>query len=1484
MKKVNKLFLISSALLLVSGAAPTAIKPLFAADDPMHDLDVDRNAYVVKDIFDEEFASGITETWNSGKGAIVSGGFHSDKAWKQNLNGDDNSEIYWEFGEILNLKDKTNQFDQEGCIEFYVKTNSNNTWFKLYALERRSNPEGPAVNQQYNRSEIDLTMYIDRSRTDEWQFVQVPMRNFSTRGAYVDKDGTRQSGMVDITNICGIGFAQLSSVKGEHTYYDKIRITNFNLPDKYMGCKMKQASEMDEIVKSMDITKVDLAPYATTGFVTVDGKPGWSGQGVDNELTGFNLYGNQVLGHIPYYIVNPATNNNKSVIGLRNDGSGKSIYTDKVSIPVNKKLDGFYIIHNVSWSLDSSHPADYIFEYDDGTEYKVELQTGRDILDWWGTGESDVCPIYWTGENVEAMQGYNKPIKVNGYGCVNKYPDKQVKNLRFEVYSGNTSAEDLIVALTLAYNNGNGLPMPYLDNPYNPDTSTWYEYEMPNLAKIVGSPLDVSYLMDPNSAEGIDEKGRIVVKNGAYVYEKTDKKVLFNGTNVSGELIYQNISLNDGNVKNHAQIDLLVDLLAAYGFNLVRLMDWDATFYHPNFFENPNTNKLSSHYGINENALDAMMYFIAKCKSKGIYIQFCCLGGRTGGTLPDFAKERQEDLGGGMKFEIFIDKDISDEVVRVIKTILCETNPYTGTKLAEDNQLALMEMANESNFSNMYGLYKTSMSYEFVSDYYKDLAAHSFTDFLLKKYGTFAELRSAWTDPDGIKIGVTKQERDSSLISLDQYWMADKYTDARHQDTFNYLYDCEMSFYKGFYDRLVGSEFNIVCPITATTNLPSESMQDLYINAQFDYIARHSYASHPTTGTEYQVGTATGSVYSQAAKISNLYSTISGQVIYNEAYIVNETNIAEPSRYTSEFSVMNSAIYLYQGWSVCTFTFSATVFDAAVNQITDSFSILNMPTRMGTLTSGAILFYSQEIAEASTGYYESLSAKQAEEDYASQTWSIVSGLYLVGKTGVYFADEEGNNINQENGNPANNDALLERINHQFITSDNGDMIFAKDGSFFAVNTESTQSVIGQYGDKSITLNDVSVRTDNRYSTVTLSALKKQTDGTIDLSKDIKTSDHLLLNASATMRNAGSEYSTDGLEITGIGDSPILVEPVTGEVTLRSFDTFEVYALNTSGQRTNRVVQTSKDSHGYTVIHLSSEDKTMNYEIVRIAKGSGEHLSNYADVENEDNELVISYGQYLQTITDELYMLNADVSRGDFLVSLVRAFDLKKRGSVHQYADVDLAYYGYNELEIAHSHYLYEANYVNPYDSLKKTDAYQMIYNYLIEVEEKDLASGDAFVNNRSLEELLSESVVNAINALYGSGYITLDDINTLTKDEKFTRKEALEAIKMLKEGQPEPHVHTFAEEWSSNDTQHWHAATCGHDVKDGLADHVDANGDKKCDVCGKELPNIGPQPIEPEKKEKGCGGSIIASSIIVASVSLIGASLLISKKRKGNIE
>ena len=56
------------------------------------------------------------------------------------------------------------------------------------------------------------------------------------------------------------------------------------------------------------------------------------------------------------------------------------------------------------------------------------------------------------------------------------------------------------------------------------------------------------------------------------------------------------------------------------------------------------------------------------------------------------------------------------------------------------------------------------------------------------------------------------------------------------------------------------------------------------------------------------------------------------------------------------------------------------------------------------------------------------------------------------------------------------------------------------------------------------------------------------------------------------------------------------------------------------------------------------------------------------------------------------------------------------------------------------------------------------------------------------------------------------------------------------EAVPPAHEHTYAQEWTTSNTQHWHAATCEHtNEKGSLGDHVDENNDDECDVCGFEM-------------------------------------------------
>ena len=52
-------------------------------------------------------------------------------------------------------------------------------------------------------------------------------------------------------------------------------------------------------------------------------------------------------------------------------------------------------------------------------------------------------------------------------------------------------------------------------------------------------------------------------------------------------------------------------------------------------------------------------------------------------------------------------------------------------------------------------------------------------------------------------------------------------------------------------------------------------------------------------------------------------------------------------------------------------------------------------------------------------------------------------------------------------------------------------------------------------------------------------------------------------------------------------------------------------------------------------------------------------------------------------------------------------------------------------------------------------------------------------------------------------------------------------------GNDNNHTHTFADTWSFDSQNHWHAATCVHDQKSDLAPHELKDG--VCTVCGARL-------------------------------------------------
>ncbi len=1225
-----------------------------------------------------------------------------------------NTEFYLDFGKEYDIysgkgfsAETLDGFYKKTAFEFWIKLNATPmSFFNIYLFQSRGKEysESPA-NQRYIRSNVQLKTYVDTTVLGEWQYAQVPLTAFSSMGEYVNEKGVKVTNApVDLSKVCAIGFAHMFNdglaVPNPTVQYADMKFVYGNMDDENLGVTIVPAKDYEERKKTATFTPIDIRSLATSGYYGGSGV-GWTGQGTDNELTGFDLEGKQEFCGVPFDMIVQKDNGNKSVIGLRSKKATVSKqFVESVEIPLNLMVDGVYIIHNAAWASTVKNVATYTWCYEDGTTNPVVISMDKHIYEWWGFGESPVNPIIWKGTTPEAS-GFGLGISLNMFAFVNPEPTKKVTSLKCEILS--EEAACMISGITAAYFGGQGMFMAARENIYSPDTEDWYAYTLADLKAMIGTPLDVSYLLDKTN------HGKVTTGGDDFVFQD-GTKANFWGVNINAYSLFQ----------SHEKTDVLIDSIAAGGYNLIRVLDWDSSFYYPNIFGYNGNGK-----DVAAEQLDQFNYLWSKCREKGIYLDFVLLGGRYAtkdtvvGKLTD---EEVSDISQGFKMEVYIDERLQEATKTLLKQVIGVENPYTGTKLAEDRTLAIVEITNESNLMT---LYDSLAVYQFKSEKYLKMAQTKFAEFLTKKYNpdgsltveqTENAIKAAWK---GDKTGMERTEslKDATIKINGDFSSADSpYTAKRCADRFEFFYTLMEKFYSDIYawakKPTEEGGLGIECPIAGGTNFDAKDRSDLFLNAHYDYIARHTYQSHPTTGTEYQVGTAVPNGGSTLGDVGgNTFANASFRKVMGLPYIVTESLVAEPNVHSVEFNLIASAIYSYQGWSLTAFTYMNKDLDNRTNQINNSFIIMDHPGRFSTVTSASLLYQRAEISKAKVGYYRVITVDDAT-DYKNQLMGLQEGTYVVGKTGVYFADKDGNLMFQSGDydiSSAQSDVkILEKILHSQLVNEGGELIWNKAEQTFTVNTESTQGAVGYIGGKAVRLNDVDMYIETAYAQVTVSALgAKKADGK---NPTVADAGKLLITAVGQSRNSGAEISSDGTTITALGTSPILVQPITGKVVLKTYDDFEVYILNSSGVRVgDRTAAVEKDENGYTVITLRKEDKTTYYEVVRtVVSETKPTFGSYRDVDGEYKNAIEAVKEYMPGKTDTLFLTEEKIERGDFIGAVVKASGLT--GGNRAYADANSLHWAYEQFKTAREYGLVDGLQIKAYDKLNRKAAYFALYN------------------------------------------------------------------------------------------------------------------------------------------------------------------------------
>lgn len=1019
-------------------------------------------------------------------------------------------------------------------------------------------------------------------------------------------------------------------------------ITDFDLKPEFV--------EAFEAV-GQNFTPIDLTSYATTGVAddyAGDGEGGWSDQGSINDFSTFRLKGYNKLKDVPFVFVDPVTNNDKSVLML--SGRDDKRLPLSVEVDINQKAGGMYILHNNVWGNSTGTLCgDYTYVYEDGTEYKIDQRCGYEIPSWWNDHISDYCITGWSGTNNTTS------ISASLYACVNPYPDKTIKKVRF---TSNNFCYLAILGITLTDVRPVLLKEKITDWG-NPDTTDWFIYEpCYDAESFAGTALDVSWLNKTESPLG---HGRLTAVGEDFVYED-GTKMKFWGINYT---------LN--RYPTHAEADYEAKRIAQSGFNCVRVSSPSQSEGNTTLFSvDVTTTRL---LGFNSEAMDKFCYFLYALKREGISILLQQPNLSRSIRSADNNIQDMNKVGGAAAQ---YDDDIIALNNKVSEMFLSYVNPYTGIKIAEDESVQFVYLYNE------FSIFEDT---KYDTPYYYGVLSRLYNEWLREKYATRAMLESAWKTDDSslVQFGADEDQfKDTVILAKPSEYH--KYPAARVDDCMRFVSDLTEEKYSERYEffRSLGFKGALI----GSTLYGSNQIANKYSNAKVSDVLDVHYYSHLVNGAIATKGNSISVPKSdmESSKFK-FFSQIGCNRLYNRAYTVTEWNATIPNPFASEVYLMMPVFSSFQNWSPFLYSWNeGTSLDTLIErQLSIKFlrdhktlDVNEAPTMLYSLPVMSMIIRRGDVKEADKAFYSQRLTTAEALDADNQRESNDFSYGLVGRTGTFY-DEIGYDeaVNS-------NEVLKLKVKGDktgIYNSVTGELQTDLNNKIFKVNTERTQAATGYLKGNGTELDDVIFDIDNEFATVFLSSLSYDS---------LKECGSMLLTAVGRHRNWEQEMDEQASKFLTADEGPVIVEQLLGGVVLKSYDDFMVYALGGDGKRRTEV-KTEKTPEGYTRIPLTRDDRTVNYEIVREAKSDIRCDKKVVFYDGTVENLVDDLGEYetyrneiermlLQGIIKETgekqFSPNVSVTRGQFADMLVKALGISGKitgcfndtGAEYEYAN------------------------------------------------------------------------------------------------------------------------------------------------------------------------------------------------------------------------
>ena len=703
-----------------------------------------------------------------------------------------------------------------------------------------------------------------------------------------------------------------------------------------------------------------------------------------------------------------------------------------------------------------------------------------------------------------------------------------------------------------------------------PDMSTWFPWEDPDDSEAYDTPLDASFILDAPAG-----KHGFIKPDGENMFFEDGTRVRFWGTNIAGQAVWQS---TDPEVAKE-NIEKICDRIARSGYNLVRLHQMDATFSKQNIFGFSSTTRK-----LDPVELDKVFYWIKCLKERGVYI-YLDLNVCRDTNLPE------DGIKQGNTFTWYRQCGIFDPYLIALQKeyaqqLLCAMNPYTGLALCEDPAIVMVGVLNENGLIGISQRESGLVTGSLKGSYYQAQLQSKFNTWLIEQYPTREELEKAWAEEGSIGLKKDESQFDGTVkIPADYQKKSVGYSKQRRDDIYKFMYYTSEIMYVDMIDYLK-NDLGIKCLITGS-NIGRDTDRPFsghLLMKTSDFHDRHSYKSHPTG-----YGLAPGSKLT-----SHLTMTVIGgnellqytawNKPYNFPYVIGEWQQCSPGSYAAEAEPYMAVMSSFQNWNTISFDLlSENLFAEGNGRLGNFFDTYYDPQHCALLNSASVIFHRQDVNEAELEYF----VPTDYEGLSDSDWSYLNGYenaWAYGKVGIMMTDLRDNPKARQKENLKK---MIEKCRNNEPQSEQID--WNRRSGIMTVDTDYSNVALGLIGKKPIDFDKSQITVNNDFAAVTLISTNN---------KKLEETESMLLTVMARARNTGMQLSENGIDILSAGRAPVLVEPVSGNIILKTTDNIKVYALTTSGKRKDEVPVTKTRDGYYTFDFDGNIYKTVYYEIVQ----------------------------------------------------------------------------------------------------------------------------------------------------------------------------------------------------------------------------------------------------------------------------------------------